>query len=141
MKRFMKSMTLCMLVLCMLVVMKPTTGEAAKKKPKCRAQMTIKYYDSFDGMYWIDQKTSNCLLKIKNLKSGAKIKKIKSGILKGFDARKAAKGRTKGIYLDTFKKGAQPADGMQIPVSFVVKQNGKKYKLSCLVTLKYMGRR
>lgn len=114
------------------------TAEAAVKKPICAKTQTVymRYANNPYAETGIHNSTSiSGGIYIKNLSSDAKITNIKSSnkkikVINGFNSSDAFRG--KRLWVDTSRCKA----GDKSKITFKVLQNGKKYSLSCTVTVK-----
>ncbi len=137
MKAILGGMVLCLL---MMLTIPSVKSEAAVKKPSCVKKQTVymtrqenPYTD--DAPYW-STRISGAIY-IKNLSSNAKITNIKSSnkkikVKNMFNVSSDHATKFKGLWIEG--NGCKP--GVKSKISFKVKQNGKTYSLSCIVTLK-----
>ena len=123
---------LCSLLACLLVILAvPTAVSAAAKKPSCAKKQTVEFEKQGHLTPKMGDQSvlTGDMLKIKNLSRTAKITKLKSS-----NKMFVVKAENGGVAV--FAPGNKVKTGDQTKVTFTVRQNGKSYKMSCLVTFK-----
>lgn len=129
--------TLCGILVCMLLVAAtPLLASAAAKAPACPKTQTV-YFEKLTPVKGVNQTSVSGFIYIKNLSSTATITNVKSSS-KYYTAYKRQ--GLNAIQIDVSNKFYMEEhavkSGEKTTISFVVKQDGKSYKLSCKVTFK-----
>ena len=127
---------LCSLLVCLLVVFAIPTGvNAAAKKPTCPKKLTIEYEKQ--GYQTPKQKDQHAecagILNVKNLSLSAQILSLKSSNKK-FSLSINEIGGINQIVISAY--GDKLKSGDKTTVTLKVKQDGKTYSFSCVVTFK-----
>lgn len=120
-------------------------SEAADAKaPSCAKSQTLYFYRI--GSNNVATTCYSSYIYVKNLAADAQITNVKSSnkkIVAGsiYNVSEYANTNIAGVSIDTasgsYANPVLPKSGTKSKITFTVKQNGKSYKLSCTVTLKY----
>lgn len=129
--------TLCGFLICLLLVAAtPLLANAAAKAPVCPKTQTL-YFERSAPFKGVDDTSVFGFIYIKNLSSTATITNIKSSnTYYTAYKRQGLNAIQIGTSTKFHIKGHKVKVGEKSTFSFVVKQNGKSYKLSCKVTFK-----
>lgn len=128
------------LLACLFVILAvPTAVSAAARAPQCPKKQTLEFYNAYISGNEMPTEGDGYIY-IKNLSRSAVITNVKSSN-KYYTASKAA--GLNAVFVQTTSDSDSihdVKDGEKTKLRFTVKQNGKSYNLSCVVTFKKHSR-